>query len=166
MVKPKKDSWFTIVTLVLVALILGEIGFLGYQFWFRDLNKSQEGTPVVVPPLSLPPSPAAAATEPLVKLVFGWLEGIAAEGVILRTEEDQLVTFPLSNQTEFFSFSPPKMEEAPLSLFTFFDSDFQARSEVESLTREEINPGLPAYLVVERTADDLFLGKRLVVIRE
>lgn len=161
----KQGSWFTLAVLALVVLILAEIGVLGYKFWFKPPGGSQEESSVVVPSLLPCPSPSIT-TKPFVQLFFGWLEKITVEEVTLRTEESQLITFSLSNQTEFFSLNPQKTKEGSLSLLIFFDPNFQARLEIGSLTREEINPGSPAYLIVERTADDAFLGRRLVVIEE
>lgn len=163
MIKAKKNSWFPIAVLVLIALILGEIGFLGYQFWFRCPDKSPEESPVIIPSLPPHPSPSSVTAKPFVQLVFGWLEELSAESLTLTTEDGQKATFPL-DETEIFLFEP--REVGPVSLFTFLDEDFEKRPEAERIETDRANLGAPAYLVLELTADDFYLGRRLVIVEE
>lgn len=158
-----KNLKFIIVILVLVVLILGEIGFLGYKFWFKKTAVQKELLPVVStfsPSPSIPPM----QVKPYVQLIFGWLEELTAGSLTLTTEDGQKAVFPL-NEVGIFLFKPEK-EKGQISLFTFFDEDFEKRSGVERIEEKDIEVGVPAYLVLELTADDLYLGRRLVVIQE
>lgn len=156
-----KNLKFIIVILVLVVLILGEIGFLGYKFWFQKAEPCEELPAALPTSVSLPTAPPVSI-KPYIQLIFGWLKEVSAEEVTLRTEDDQLVTYPLV-EAEVFGFNAEKEKDLP-SLFIFFDPNFEEREAVEPLEVEKINLEAPAYLVVRRTADNLYLGKRLVVV--
>lgn len=154
---------FIIVTLTLIVLILAEIIFLGYKFWFKKVEVLQEPCPSC-PTLSPLPTVALTPAKPFIQLVFGVLENMTTKEVTLVTEEGQKVSYPFE-ETEIFSFQPQK-EEKTISLISFFDEDFEKKSGVERIELEDIKPGSPTYLILELTAEDLYLGRRLVIIKE